>query len=106
MVCRFSEHEYFTGVERRYRGQKWSRAVKEMLNIQTMEISLTTMQACHLIGSLAISEGDSRMESMCSAIANRTAQLLGLPHRLSSDLLERELELKGNHFFLALIPSA
>ncbi|RDW77843.1 hypothetical protein BP5796_05695 [Coleophoma crateriformis] len=93
-TARFSNHSYFKGVERRYRGQEWSRAVKTMLNIQDMEVSITTMQACHLIGSLAISEGDSRMESMCSTIANRTAQLLGLPHRLSSDKLERELELR------------
>lgn len=60
-----------------------------------METSLVTLQACQLIGCLSLAEADAATEAICSAIACRVAQLLDLPHRLSSNSLERELEIRG-----------
>lgn len=67
-----------------------------MLHIQAMDISICTVQACQLIGCLAVAEGDPACEAICSAIANRVVQLLELPTRMHPDPLQREIEIRGN----------
>ncbi|KAF5534441.1 hypothetical protein FMEXI_11294 [Fusarium mexicanum] len=52
------------------------------------------MQACFLLSTLAGSDGDSTQETICSAMASRIAQVTGLPHKLSHDPLQREIELR------------
>lgn len=64
-----------------------------------METSLVTLQACQLIGCLSLAEADAATEAICSAIACRVVQLLDLPRRLSSNSLERELEIRGKTAF-------
>jgi len=93
---RFSNHVYFEGIDRGARGKFWSQAAKSMLNLQTMHLSICTLQACQLLGCVSMAEGDAATEAICSAIANRVVQLLGLPFHLSASPLQRELELRGN----------
>lgn len=66
-----------------------------MLNIQAMDMSICTLQACLLVGCLAMADGDSASEAICSAIANRVVQLLDFPNRMSPDPLQREIEIRG-----------
>lgn len=94
LAARFSDHDYFRGIDRSERGADWSRQARETVNLQTLDRSVTSMQACFLASTLAGSDGDSDQESICSAMAIRMAQLSGLPYKLSSDPLNREIELR------------
>ena len=58
-------------------------------------MSLTTAQACVLLGSIVITEGEAAAESVYYAVACRIAQLLDLPNRPASCIIEREVNIRG-----------
>lgn len=95
LAARFSDHPYFQGTDRWERGAKWVQEVKRLFNFQTIDVSITSLQACHLLASLAASEGDSDTLSLCNVLATRMVYLLDLPRVLSPKPLQREIELRG-----------
>jgi hypothetical protein len=58
-------------------------------------VSLTTVQACVLLGSNVITEGEAAAESVYYSVACRIAQLLDLPNRPTSNRIEREVNIRG-----------
>ena len=44
LVVRFSDHQYFSGIERPYRGATWNRQARELLNLNTLDNSVTSLQ--------------------------------------------------------------
>lgn len=58
-------------------------------------MSLTTIQACVLLGTISITEGKSAAESVYYSVAVRIALLLDLANRQPVDILEEELNRRG-----------
>lgn len=94
--CRFSSHDFFAGTSPRSRGISYARKGAELLNVS--EVSLTSIQACVMLGACRIIEGDAPGESVYYGIACRMAQLLDLPHRACESGLEREIHIRGQFF--------
>lgn len=59
------------------------------------DISITTMQACVLLGTISFSESKTEAEALYYAVANRLAFILDLPHRDIADEVERQLNLRS-----------
>ncbi|KXT11833.1 hypothetical protein AC579_4280 [Pseudocercospora musae] len=95
LAARFSLNEYFDGVSPRTRGTKWARKAASLLDVS--DVSLTSIQACVMLGACRIIEGDAPGESVYYGIACRMAQLLDLPHRHCKTRLERELNIRVWH---------
>jgi hypothetical protein len=64
-----------------------------LLNLE--DISLTTVQACVLLGAIVITEGGAAAESVYYSVACRIAQLLDLANRPTSSRLEKEINIRG-----------
>lgn len=60
------------------------------------DISITTIQACVLLGTLSFSESKTEAESLYYAVANRLAVILDLPHRPIANEMERQVNLRSN----------
>ena len=56
------------------------------------------MQACSLLSIVSFTEGDMATETLYGALAIRMVQALDLPRKLSSDLIQRETEIRGRDF--------
>jgi alpha-L-rhamnosidase len=93
---RFSSNTYFDGINRWERGRVWADYSRRLFNDRPVSVSLTAVQACSLLGSLAFAESDTNMKTLYSALANRMVQLLDLPHRLSANRVQREIEIRGS----------
>jgi hypothetical protein len=59
------------------------------------DVSLTTIQACVLLGCYAISEGEASAEAMYYSVACRMAMVLDLARAPSPTRLEREVRIRG-----------
>ena len=94
-VSRFSNHDHFKDTDRPSRGIEWNRQARDTLNLNSLDNTITSMQTCFLASGIATSDGDIDQESICSSMASRMAQLSGLPHKLSHNPLDREIELRG-----------
>ncbi|KAH8172300.1 fungal specific transcription factor domain-containing protein [Sarocladium implicatum] len=94
IAARFSDHDHFKDTDRPDRGVEWNRQARDMLNLNTLDNTITSMQTCFLASTLAGSDGDIDQESICSSMASRIVQLSGLPYKLSLSPLDRELELR------------
>jgi hypothetical protein len=99
---RFSTSTSLAHTEPRYRGSEFVEKAKILLNMT--EISVTTIQACVLLGTISFSESKSEAEALYYAVANRLAFILDLLHRPVADEIERQVNLRSkyNHrdFFL------
>ncbi|OWT42477.1 C6 transcription factor [Pochonia chlamydosporia 170] len=94
LAARFSDHSYFQNCHRWARGLKWRQEAKTLFNLQVMNVSLSTLQGCRLLSSLAAAEGDSDTVSICNGLSTCVASLLDLPRNLSKQPLRREIELR------------
>jgi hypothetical protein len=92
-MCRFSNDPVFLNSDPRERGHPFAKECQRLLNVR--DISLTTIQACVLLGAFAITEGEAGGESVLYCIACRIAQLLDLPHRPAADKIKREVNIRG-----------
>jgi hypothetical protein len=92
-LFRFSSHELFAGTSPRTRGVKYAQKSARLLDLS--DVSLTSIQACVMLGACRIIEGDAAGESVYYGIACRMAQLLDLPHRQCVNRLEREVNIRG-----------
>jgi hypothetical protein len=59
------------------------------------DVSLTTMQACILLGAFSVTWGEAPAESVYYCVACRIANLLDLANRPCSDAIEREVNIRG-----------
>lgn len=59
------------------------------------DISITTIQACVLLGTISFSESGTESEALYYAIANRLAFILDLPGRPVVNEIERQVNLRG-----------
>jgi hypothetical protein len=100
---RFSASTSLAHTEPRYRGSEFVEKAKSLLDMT--EISVTTIQACVLLGTISFSESKSEAEALYYAVANRLAFILDLLHRPVADEIERQVNLRSkyNHRDLFLL---
>lgn len=92
---RFSKTEELAHAEPRHRGSKFVAKAKALLDMD--DISVTTIQACVLLGTISFSESKTESEALYYALANRLAFILDLPHRPTRDEVERQVNLRSMH---------
>jgi Fungal specific transcription factor domain len=89
LAARFSGDSFFAGIDPRVRGRPYAQEAEHLLNLR--EVSLTTIQACVLIGCYAITEGEPGPEAVYYGIACRNALLLNLPVLPAFSRVEQEV---------------
>ncbi|KAM6522879.1 hypothetical protein FALCPG4_012494 [Fusarium falciforme] len=89
LSARFSSHPGFEGIEPCDRGRPYAEEAQRLLNLR--DKSITTIQACILLGIVFQVEGDPDTESVYYAIASRMALLLDLPNAVADSPIEQEL---------------
>ena len=77
----------------RDRGREYAKESGRLLDLR--DISLTTVQACVLLGAVSITEGEAAAESVYYSVGCRVANLLDLTNRPTSDKIEREINIRG-----------
>lgn len=90
---RFSKNTTFCDTDPRIRGNAYAKECTRLLDWS--DISLTTIQACVLLGAIAITEGKSAVENIYYAMACRMAQLLDLPNCKTDSRVEREVNIRS-----------
>lgn len=81
--------------QQRILGDRLAESAMRCLDMR--DISLRTVQACILLGTLCYVDGKGEAESLYFAAALRLALVLDLPHRSCSTALERESNLRGTY---------
>ena len=87
----FKDHCYWD------RGSEFAKESARLLDIK--DVSLCTIQACILLGTVSRSEGDAAAESVYYSIASRMANLLDLASIPASNAVEREINVRGKFTF-------
>ncbi|KAI5363264.1 hypothetical protein Slin14017_G069450 [Septoria linicola] len=95
LAARFSSNELFSSISPRMRGVPYAKKAAQLLDVS--DVSLTSIQACVMLGACRIIEGDAPGESVYYGIACRMAQLLDLPHRQCESMLERQVNIRVWH---------
>lgn len=75
------------------RSKGYSRERAKLLDLE--DISLTTIQACVLLGSISITDGKSGAESVYYSVASRMALPLDLANKPTQDSIEEEVNKRG-----------
>lgn len=96
--ARFSDSTSLSHVKPRYRGTEFVKRAIELLDMT--DISITTIQACVLLGTISYSESKMETEALYYAVANRLAFILDLSHRPVADCVERQVNLRSKHVVL------
>ncbi|KAH7006838.1 hypothetical protein EDB80DRAFT_717902 [Ilyonectria destructans] len=89
LSARFSRHPSLSNIDPWERGRPYAKEAERLLDLHV--VSLTTIQACMLLGLNFVVEGESRTECVYFAIASRMALLLDLPNALAKTPLEQEI---------------
>jgi len=92
-MSRFSTNTFFSDTNPRERGDLYAEESSRLLNLR--DLSLTTVQACVLLGAFSITRGEAQAESVYYCVACRIANLLNLANKATSDLIEREVNVRG-----------
>lgn len=66
------------------------------------DISITTIQACVLLGTISYSESQMETEALYYTIANRLSFILDLSHRPVANCVERQVNLRSKDGHIAL----
>lgn len=93
MSARFSQHPSLASISPRERGRPFIREAERLLNLH--DVSLTTVQACLLLGASAVIEGSGDIESVFFSIACRMGLLLDLPNALVATRIQQEVNYRG-----------
>jgi hypothetical protein len=93
LSARFSEHTIYNGTPRRERGRQFVEEAERLLDFH--DVSITTIQACILIGALAIVEGEGHTESVYYSMACRMAMHLDLARMQVKSRLQQEIYNRG-----------
>ena len=62
------------------------------------DLSLTTIQACVLLGAVSRTEGDDGAETVYYSVACRIANLLDLANMPCQNPLDKEINLRGKKY--------
>jgi len=89
LSARFSNDSYFAGIDPRIRGRQYAKEAEGLLDLR--DISISTIQACILLGAYVITEGEAISESLYYSVACRLAMVLDLPTMPVSTRLEQEV---------------
>lgn len=89
LAARFSNDPFFAGMDPRIRGRQYAREAERLLDLR--DVSVSTIQACVLLGAYVITEGEAVAESLYYSVACRLAMFLDLPNMLVSTRLEQEV---------------
>ncbi|KAF4975307.1 hypothetical protein FDECE_18588 [Fusarium decemcellulare] len=100
LSARFSSHLTFSGIDPWERGRPYAKEAENLLDLH--DTSLTTIQACILLASHCVADGEPVTESVYYAIACRMAMLLDLPNAPVKTSIEREL---NNRVWWSLVTS-
>ncbi|OAP65744.1 hypothetical protein AYL99_01716 [Fonsecaea erecta] len=92
MSARFSQHESLAKSPPRERGRPFTKEAERLLNLH--DISLTTIQACLLLGASAVVEGEGATESVYFSVACRMGMLLDLPNAPVTTRIQQELNFR------------
>lgn len=95
LSARFSQHESLVDTTPHQRGRPFTKEAERLLNLH--DISLTTIQACLLLGASAVIEGDGSTESVFFSIACRMCMLLDLPNALVTTRIQQEVNFRGEY---------
>jgi hypothetical protein len=90
----------FSRIPPRQRGDEYAKESNRLLDLR--DISLTTLQACVLLGAYSITCGEAAAESVYYCAACRIANLLDLVNIPISDGIATEVNRRG----MSLIPVA
>lgn len=93
LSARFSNNSVFAGTDPRDRGNEYAEESNRLLNLR--DVSLSTAQACVLLGAFSIVCGEALAESVYYCVACRIANTLDLANRPSADAIEREVNVRG-----------
>ncbi|PNH60983.1 hypothetical protein VD0002_g6745 [Verticillium dahliae] len=92
LSARFSSNHAFSGIPPMARGEHFATECNLLLNLR--DVSLTTSQACVLLGAVSIVEGEAGAETVYYAAACRIANFLDLPNMPTPDPLQREIHIR------------
>lgn len=92
LSARFSSDPYFAGIDPRVRGRQYAREAERLLDLR--DTSVSTIQACVLLGAYVITEGEALSESLYYSVACRLAMAIDLPNMLVSTRLEQEVNIR------------
>ncbi|ERS98773.1 hypothetical protein HMPREF1624_03963 [Sporothrix schenckii ATCC 58251] len=92
LCARFSTHASLADIDPRTRGRPYAQETERLLDLH--DSSLTTIQACMLLGHISAVEGEPATESVFFSIACRMALILDLPNAAAATPLQRELNLR------------
>ncbi|CAG8360779.1 unnamed protein product [Penicillium salamii] len=92
LSARFSTHPFFAGIDPRERGRGFAKRCEELLDLN--DVSVTTIQACVLLGAIGVVDGKPASETIYYAVACRIAQLLDLPNCQAANRVEQELYIR------------
>ncbi len=94
MSARFSQHESLASIPPRERGRPFTKEAERLLNLH--DVSLTTIQACLLLGASAVAEGGGAIESVFFSVACRMGLLLDLPNAPVATRIQQEVNYRGD----------
>ena len=89
---RFSEAPELNAIKPRHRGKEYGVEASNLLDMT--DISVKTIQACVLLGTISFAGRRLQSEALYYSIANRLALILGLPHRPAATVIERQVNLR------------
>lgn len=92
LASRFSQEPFFEGIEPRVRGQPYAKEAQRLLDLRDM--SVTTIQACVLLGAFVVTEGEAAPESLYYSVACRMAMLMDLPNLSVRNRIEQETNIR------------
>jgi hypothetical protein len=92
---RFSKSSFFANSHPWERGRPLARKCKDLLDIRS--ISLTTIQACVLLGTICFAEAEAEAEALYYSVANRLSLMLDLLYKPTETELDRQLNLRGTY---------
>ena len=72
-------------------------AKESILLLELNSLSLCSIQACILLGTVSRSEGDGAVESVYYSVASRMANLLDLVNAPIKSKIEGEINLRGKY---------
>ena len=101
LAARFSVHPIFEGTDPRVRGRVYAEESARLLDLT--DVSLTTIQACVLLGACRVVDGDASAEAVYYSIACRMAMLLNLPEMPVITEVEREVNIRGMFLVFAFV---
>lgn len=98
LSARFSENEAFSGIAPRERSKPFYDESARLVDIR--DTSISTIQACILLGGIGSCEGLAFNESVYYTVACRMANLLGLSMKTGATALEQELNIRSESAFI------